>query len=37
MKGPSEDFGKIQFYDNDYSPIINIYFYETFSTLTQKI
>ncbi len=24
-------------YDNDYSPIINIYFYKTFSTLTQNI
>jgi hypothetical protein len=25
------------FYNNDYSSIINIYFYETFSTITQNI
>jgi hypothetical protein len=27
----------IDVYDNDYLSIINIYFYETFSTLTQNI
>jgi hypothetical protein len=26
-----------QLYDNDYSSIIDIYFYETFSTLTRNI
>jgi hypothetical protein len=29
--------GFIDIYDNDYSSIIDIYFYETFSTLTQNI